>query len=99
MAPGWDADVPQKLADERTLQDMVDGVLAILESSTSYTLGFVPGRPTLLGLFAHMFVHAGWFHLVGNLLFFFVVGPYLEEAYGWIFPSLRGWISRRASMG
>ncbi len=72
-------------SDRKALQDMLDGTLALVETSTSYTLGFIPARPHLLGLITHMFVHANWFHLIGNLLFFFVVGPYLEEAYGMVF--------------
>jgi membrane associated rhomboid family serine protease len=29
-----------------------------------------------------LFVHAGLFHLLGNMLFFFVTGPFLEDLYG-----------------
>src|SRR5262249_10589269 len=42
----------------------------------------VPARPSLLTLLTAMFMHAGWLHLLGNMLFLYVSGPYLEEAYG-----------------
>jgi hypothetical protein len=30
----------------------------------------------------HTFVHAGWFHLLGNMLFLFLSGPFIEDLYG-----------------
>jgi len=29
-----------------------------------------------------MFIHTGWMHLLGNMLFFYLSGPFLEDAYG-----------------
>lgn len=44
--------------------------------------GFVPASPSLASAFTSMWVHVGWLHLVGNMLFFFATGPFLEDAYG-----------------
>ena len=44
--------------------------------------GFTPARPSALAAFTSMWVHVGWLHLIGNLLFFFATGPFLEDAYG-----------------
>lgn len=44
--------------------------------------GFVPAEPSLIAAFTSMFVHAGLLHLVGNMLFFFATGPFLEDVYG-----------------
>ena len=33
-------------------------------------------------LFTSMFMHAGWFHLVGNMLFLYVFGDNIEDAFG-----------------
>lgn len=44
--------------------------------------GFVPAQPSLVAAFTSMWVHTGWLHLVGNLLFFFATGPFLEDAWG-----------------
>lgn len=44
--------------------------------------GLVPANPGLLGLGSHMFVHAGWGHLIGNLLILFLAGPPLEDRWG-----------------
>ena len=44
--------------------------------------GLVPGEIGAWGLFAHMFMHAGWLHLLGNLFMLFMAGPALEDRWG-----------------
>jgi membrane associated rhomboid family serine protease len=36
----------------------------------------------LVPIFASMFLHAGWLHLLGNMLFLFVFGRSIEDRYG-----------------
>lgn len=55
--------------------------------------GLVPARFTagqgLSALFTSMFLHAGWAHLFGNMLFLWIYGDNLEERFGpWGFLSL-----------
>ncbi len=38
---------------------------------------------TYLRLFTHVLGHAGWSHLVGNMAYILLLGPALEEKYGW----------------
>jgi membrane associated rhomboid family serine protease len=38
-------------------------------------------RP-LLSLFASMFIHAGWLHILGNMLFLWIFGDNVEDALG-----------------
>jgi membrane associated rhomboid family serine protease len=33
-------------------------------------------------LFTYMFVHGGWLHLIGNLLFLYLMGPFIEDLWG-----------------
>ncbi len=33
-------------------------------------------------LFTHMFLHAGWMHLVGNMLFLWIFGDNMEDSFG-----------------
>lgn len=43
----------------------------------------VPQRGYLqIGLITSMFLHFGWLHLLGNLLFFYMCGPLLEDTWG-----------------
>jgi membrane associated rhomboid family serine protease len=44
--------------------------------------GFTPARPELLDAFTAMFLHAGWGHLGGNLLFLWIVGDNVEDKLG-----------------
>lgn len=44
--------------------------------------GLVPANPTLVTLFTSMFMHAGFFHLLGNMLFLFAFGPAVEDRLG-----------------
>jgi len=46
------------------------------------TLGLIPAHPTVHGLFTHMFMHASWGHILGNLLLFFLAAPVLEDRWG-----------------
>jgi len=36
----------------------------------------------LIQVFASMFLHGGWLHLIGNMLFLFVFGRSIEDRYG-----------------
>jgi rhomboid family protein len=59
-----------------------------------FFFGVIPARYTFHGLaysgpaglavpvFASMFLHGGWLHLIGNMLFLFVFGRSIEDRYG-----------------
>ena len=38
--------------------------------------------PPFTALFTYMFFHAGWSHIIGNMLFLWVLGDNLEDAFG-----------------
>ncbi len=44
--------------------------------------GFVPGRPSLFAWVASMFMHAGVFHLLGNMLFLWLFATLTEDVFG-----------------
>lgn len=45
-------------------------------------LGYRPGSPTLVSILTSLAVHGGILHLFGNLVFFYLCGPFVEDAYG-----------------
>src|SRR5436189_6415401 len=60
-----------------------------------FLLGIVPARYTtargialltpagfFLPIFASMFLHGGWLHLLGNMLFLYVFGRSVEDRFG-----------------
>ena len=40
------------------------------------------GVDTIAPLFAHMFLHGGWLHLIGNVLYLWIFGDNVEERFG-----------------
>ena len=44
--------------------------------------GVVPQNISIVALFTSAFLHAGWFHLIGNMLFLMVFGPPVEDRVG-----------------
>lgn len=69
--------------EQRELDAHFTAALAPLEKSAMRKWAFVPARGLLQpGLVTHMFLHFGWMHLLGNLLFFALCAPMLEDAWG-----------------
>jgi len=59
----------------------------IVRSLSAYDLvvfrfGFRPADPSLLGLFSAMFLHGGFLHLAGNMLFLWIFGDNVEHRLG-----------------
>ncbi|MCA0892540.1 rhomboid family intramembrane serine protease [Microbulbifer agarilyticus] len=52
------------------------------DSLSSFAYGLTPADPTLKGLFGHMFLHGGWDHLLGNMVFLLLFGLSVELALG-----------------
>ncbi|HSP13876.1 MAG TPA: rhomboid family intramembrane serine protease [Thermoanaerobaculia bacterium] len=44
--------------------------------------GYIPAEGGFSSLITSMFVHAGLLHLIGNMLFFFLSGPFVEDVFG-----------------
>jgi len=78
-----EAPAPATLARERQdLQRLTDELFAIARRSPLESYGFIPAHPALGAIVQSLFVHAGWLHLVGNMWFLFITGPFLEDVYG-----------------
>jgi membrane associated rhomboid family serine protease len=59
----------------------------ILQQVSAYDLfifryGYRPSDPSLTTLFTAMFLHGGWLHLVGNMLFLWIYGDNVEHRLG-----------------
>ncbi|OYW07232.1 MAG: hypothetical protein B7X11_00180, partial [Acidobacteria bacterium 37-65-4] len=74
-------------ADERAKeQDQLEGLVARYRETLGrhpfMSWGLIPSDPKPLAFLTCMFVHAGWLHLLGNMLFFYLTAPFLEDAFG-----------------
>lgn len=47
-----------------------------------FKYGFRPAEFSLLSMFSAMFLHAGWMHLAGNMLFLWIYGDNVEHRLG-----------------
>ncbi len=47
-----------------------------------FTHGYKPGAPQIIDLIASMFLHAGFWHLAGNMLFLWIYGDNVEHRLG-----------------
>ncbi|HET7436352.1 MAG TPA: rhomboid family intramembrane serine protease, partial [Thermoanaerobaculia bacterium] len=73
------------LAQQRQQEELealtADAAAAVRQLPTM-RLGYTPGQGSALTLLTSMFMHAGFLHLIGNLLFFYISGPFIEDLYG-----------------
>jgi membrane associated rhomboid family serine protease len=61
------------------LGTIAPGTSIPLNGQLSYVIGNTPHWSTLL---TSMFMHGGWFHLIGNMWFLYVFGDNVEDAMG-----------------
>jgi membrane associated rhomboid family serine protease len=74
---------PAVAAAEQEQLNRLNGEAAdALRRLPSHRLGFVPSRPNPVTLVTHAFVHGGWLHLLGNMLFLYLTGPFIEDLFG-----------------
>ncbi|HVT02541.1 MAG TPA: rhomboid family intramembrane serine protease [Thermoanaerobaculia bacterium] len=68
---------------QRHLNELAGEVTGLVrEASPAIRYGYVPASPSGITLITSMFLHAGLMHLIGNMLFFFVSGPFVEDVFG-----------------
>jgi len=59
---------------------MINGLIPARYTSTAVFA--LPLRFTVAPIFISMFLHGGWLHLLGNMLFLFVFGRSIEDRFG-----------------
>ena len=64
-------------------KDIVGQFPLVAPDGTVFVIDEAPGpRPIWLTLLTSMFMHGGWLHIGGNMLFLFIFGDNIEKAYG-----------------
>lgn len=71
-----------KAEQQEELNRMSEEFKELLNNFPYRKWGFIPARKTLLGFFCYMFLHSGWWHLIGNLFLFYLCGPLIEDRWG-----------------
>ncbi|MFP2960796.1 rhomboid family intramembrane serine protease [Myxococcus sp. 1LA] len=68
---------------QQALNEQCEELIARHESSLLWRFSLVPARGFVQpGWLTYMFLHFGWMHLLGNLLFFYAASLLLEDAWG-----------------
>jgi membrane associated rhomboid family serine protease len=74
---------PVVVAEEQEILDgKVQAWLDTVESHPVRRWGLTPADLGLHQLFSHIFVHIGWFHLLGNLFIFYLGAGPIEDVWG-----------------
>lgn len=68
--------------EQRELDERTAAAENARRAEPKYRLGYVPAEASALTLFSSMFLHAGFLHLFGNLLYLFFTGPFVEDVFG-----------------
>jgi membrane associated rhomboid family serine protease len=55
---------------------------AMIPAAVTGKLTLGGSLPPILSVFTYMFLHAGWSHIIGNMLFLWVFGDNIEDAFG-----------------
>ena len=72
--------------EQQRLDELIGKILSLRESVPYRRWGLSPNKISFPGLITHIFIHGGWLHLMGNLLFLYLTGPFVEDLWGrWIF--------------
>jgi len=80
VANFWAFFVELSLGPQLNRLVLMYGVIPARYSPTA--LVALPARLTLAPIFVSMFLHGGWLHLLGNMLFLFVFGRSIEDRFG-----------------
>jgi|SRR6185436_10696421 len=68
--------------EQRILNDLAEKAVAAYRQLPTIRFGYIPAEGGVLTLLTSMFIHAGLLHLLGNLLFFYLSGPFIEDVFG-----------------
>ena len=55
---------------------------ALIPAAVTGKLTLGGDLPPIVAVFTYMFLHAGWMHIIGNMLFLWVLGDNIEDAFG-----------------
>lgn len=79
-------DVRMRLMEPEQAQAEMDSLgtqyLARKSASITEKYAFVPAHPTAISYVTHMFLHAGWMHIIFNMWFLWLAGIILEDTWG-----------------
>lgn len=67
---------------QRAMDGLVRQLYEARRQIALYRYGFVPARAEAETWITSLFLHAGWMHILGNMLFLLVSAPFIEDRFG-----------------
>lgn len=68
--------------EQAELDALTETAVEATQKLPTIRFGYVPKHGSLLTMITSMFLHGGLLHLVGNMLFFYLSGPFIEDLFG-----------------
>ncbi|MBI3786470.1 MAG: rhomboid family intramembrane serine protease [Deltaproteobacteria bacterium] len=56
--------------------------MKVLQKERSWQWGYIPNQSDPVRLVTHMFLHGGFLHLFFNMLFLYIMAPFIEDQWG-----------------
>jgi membrane associated rhomboid family serine protease len=76
----------QRGKEQAYVDELAARILEEIDATPMRRWALVPARGLHQpGWITHLFLHYGWMHLLGNLLFFYIAAPLLEDVWGRLF--------------
>ena len=71
-----------KTRQQARLDKLYEATTEAEKASPLTRYAYIPGEHNALGLITSQFLHAGWLHLIGNMLFLWLAGCNIEDRWG-----------------
>ena len=68
--------------EQEHFDELCESALGGLGEVAVFKYGLIPAERKPVTFITYMFLHGGWFHLLGNLLLFYLAAPFIEDVWG-----------------
>lgn len=75
--------IPPNSEDYNQLRNLYETFEMKRNNTVLYKWGFIPQKFELIKIFTSIFIHANFLHLIGNMLFLWLVGCNIEDDWTW----------------
>lgn len=82
MGGGSQESLEEERQEQAWLNQLAAELVELRDTTPFHKYGYKPSEGGFKTLITSMFLHGGFGHIIGNLLFFFVTGPFLEDVLG-----------------
>jgi len=82
VARGYEPPAAVRAVEQAELDSLVADAKEVVREHPFSRFGLTPSDLGPVTLITYMFLHAGWLHLIGNMLILYLAGPFIEDVWG-----------------